>query len=101
MKMFALAASIAAGGFIAVSHASAAPGPGPTRPGVAGDLVDHVQAFRRDCVWVNEGWRYRRGGSYVACRPYRPKGPGWIWYREGPRYGWYHRGQKRWNYDRW
>src|SRR6478672_634502 len=63
--------------------------------------VQKVQAFHRDCAWVDNKWTYRRGDKVVVCRPMRPPGRGWIWHRGGNRYGWYHSGRKAWYSDRW
>ena len=63
--------------------------------------VQQVQAFHRDCRWVDNRWTYRRGDKVVVCRPMRPSGRGWIWHREGNRYGWYHSGRKAWHNERW
>jgi hypothetical protein len=64
-------------------------------------IVQKVQAFHKDCAWVDNKWSYRRGDKVVVCRPNRPSGAGWIWHREGTRMGWYHPGRKAWHYDKW
>ena len=64
-------------------------------------MVQNVQAFHKDCAWVDNKWTYRRGDKVVVCRPHRPSGSGWTWRREGPRFGWYHTGRKAWHNDKW
>lgn len=63
-------------------------------------LVEPVQAYQRNCGWMNNGWFYQHRGSHVACRPPHP-GRGYVWHREGQRYGWYHTAQKRWHHTNW
>lgn len=100
MRLFT---AVAAGALaLAATSASAAP-VGKTIAPETESIVETVQAwrYRRDCIWVNGGWHYGRPGRYVVCRPYRPIGPGWVWYSEGPRHGWYHPGRRAWYYNKW
>ena len=60
-----------------------------------------VEQARADCAWVNNKWTYRRGDKMLVCRPDRPRGSGWSWYREGNREGWYHNKRREWNHKAW
>jgi hypothetical protein len=72
----------------------------PQTPHAGTGLVEKTQGYRRDCVWINNGWNYRRGGGYVACRPYSP-GRGWVWHREGNRFGWWNPKTRGWHHRDW
>ncbi|MEZ5817542.1 MAG: hypothetical protein R3D44_10700 [Hyphomicrobiaceae bacterium] len=90
--------ALAAAGF--VMPASAAP-LAPANPAAdATSPVTHVQGYRyrKDCYWTGSGWGYRHRGKVLVCRPYKPRGAGWVWYSEGPRHGWYNRRAKRWHH---
>ena len=98
MKMIATALGSAT--LLCMASAHAAPTSLPrAQPDVS--LVEQAQAFRRDCVWINNGWRYKRGASYVVCRPNRPSGRGWVWHREGDRYGWWDPRRRAWHHRDW
>lgn len=90
--MKVLLPSIAIGSFLATVPAFAAmPAQRlPASPPVAENI-------RADCHWVDNKWTYRKGDKVLVCRPDRPRGAGWIWFREGNRTGWYHRGRKEWD----
>ena len=81
--------------------AMAAPISGGERQPAVTSVIEQVQAYHRDCAWVDNKWTYRRGDKVVVCRPMRPAGSGWVWHREGNRFGWYHRGRKAWHNDKW
>ncbi len=99
MKKFVLAAVAATGMLtLGAATASALPAPGAMNSGTTETMVEKA---RRDCVWVNNKWTYQRGDKRLVCRPDRPRGSGWTWYREGNRYGWYQPRQKRWNHQNW
>jgi hypothetical protein len=57
--------------------------------------------YHRHCYWTGKGWGYHYRGRILVCKPYRPKGHGWIWYHEGHRHGWYHPHRKVWHYNKW
>ena len=101
MKSTAAAVGLLAIGLTTAPTLAAPFGTGATdRPAAADRVVDQVQ-YRRDCVWTGTGWGYRHRGAVLACRPYRPVGPGWVWYSQGPRHGWYHPHRKVWHYNKW
>ena len=60
-----------------------------------------IQDVRADCRWVDNKWTYRRGDKVLVCRPDRPRGFGWTWYREGGREGWYHKNRREWHNRNW
>ena len=60
-----------------------------------------VENVRADCVWVNNKWTYKKGDKMLVCRPDRPRGSGWSWYREGGREGWYNKKRREWHYKGW
>ena len=68
--------------------------PAPARA----QIVDSVRA---DCMWVDNKWTYKRGDKMLVCRPDRPRGAGWTWYRDGGREGWYHKSRKEWSHKNW
>ncbi len=98
MKRLFLAAGLAACALI--SPAAAAPLAPASTAVDAASLVEQVQGYgyRRDCVWINNGWGYRSGGKVLVCRPYRPAGGGWSWHNEGNKHGWYHAKKKSWHH---
>jgi hypothetical protein len=86
---------------MASAPAMASPVAGGSQIGTDHSMIQKVQAFHKDCAWVDNKWTYRRGDKVLVCRPNRPSGSGWIWHREGPRMGWYHSSRKAWHYDKW
>ena len=99
MKRHVLIASIAAAtSCVAVTAASAMPGSLLQPPHFENALFDTV---RSDCRWVDNRWTYQRGDRRLVCRPNRPAGLGWRWYREGPRFGWYNDRRREWNFNGW
>ena len=100
----ASAASYFTAGMLAIglstSPVVAGPGSGLASSEKRTAIVETVQAYHRDCAWVNSGWHYKNRDKYVVCRPQHP-GRGYVWHREGQRFGWYHPGRKHWHHNNW
>lgn len=94
-----LAGATLAAGF-AVTSANATPRLGPGNGPEIPSLVEQAKSYRyhKSCYWTGTGWGYKHGGKIHVCRPYKPRGHGWIWYNEGPRHGWYHSKNKHWHH---
>ena len=101
MKIITTLSALGTAALMSIGSAQAAPTSLPGAQPTNSTLVEKTQAFRRNCVWINNGWRYKRGSSYVVCRPYRPSGRGWVWHREGDRFGWWDPRRRSWHNREW